>query len=96
MEFLNIGSVFITVNLLQNIRQKIQPHNLLYMKERTRRKFDKAFKLMLVELHKTGKSFGEIARDLDFATDMFRRWCRSYAATGEGSFAGNGISVFTP
>jgi transposase len=43
------------------------------MKERTRRKFDKAFKLMVVELHKRGKSTGEIAHDLDIATDLIRR-----------------------
>jgi transposase len=66
------------------------------MKERTRTKFDKAFKLMAVELHKRGKSIGEIALYLYIATDLVRRLCRVYAATGEGSFAGNGIPVFTP
>ena len=51
---------------------------------------------MVIELHKRGKSIGEIAPDLDIATELVRRWCREYAATGEGIFVGNGISVFTP
>ena len=51
---------------------------------------------MVVELHKRGKSTGEIAPDLNIATDPLWRWCRVYEANGEGSFAGNGIPVFTP
>jgi transposase len=50
---------------------------------------------MVVELHKTGKSSGEIARDLDIATDLVRRWCRECAATGDGSLEENGTHVFT-
>ena len=51
---------------------------------------------MVIELHKRGKSIGDIAPDLDIATELVWRWCRVYAATGEGSFAGNRIPVFTP
>jgi transposase-like protein len=51
---------------------------------------------MVIELHKRGKSIGEIAPDLDIATELVRRWCRVYAATGEGCFVGNVIPVFTP
>lgn len=43
---------------------KLSVLNLESMKEtRTRRSFDKAFKLMVVELHKTGKSFTEVWLD---------------------------------
>ncbi|WP_339704497.1 hypothetical protein [Algoriphagus aquimarinus] len=33
------------------------------MKDRSRRSFDKVFKLMVLELHKSGKSSNEIGRD---------------------------------
>ena len=51
---------------------------------------------MVVELHERGKSSTEIARDLDIATDLVKRWYREYATSGEGSFTGNGNPVFTP
>lgn len=66
------------------------------MKKRERRSFDKAFKLMVVELHKSGKSSNEISRDLDISTDMVRRWIREYTTTGDSSFTGNGRPVITP
>lgn len=66
------------------------------MNNRSRRAFDKAFKLMVVELHKSGKSSREIGRDLGIPSDMVRRWSREHAASGEGSFSGNGKPVLTP
>ena len=41
---------------------------------------------MIVELHKTGKSSGEIARYFDIATELVWRLCREYAVSGEGFF----------
>jgi transposase len=66
------------------------------MKNRERRSFDKAFKLMVVELHKNGKSSREISRDFDIPSDMVRRWSREYSASGDSSFVGNGKPVVTP
>jgi transposase len=66
------------------------------MNDKSRRTFDKAFKLMVVELHRSGKSSREIGRDLGISSEMVRRWSREYSATGEGSFAGNGKPVLTP
>src|SRR5690606_29146216 len=67
------------------------------MKEiRTRRSFDKAFKLMVVELHKTGKSFTEVGRELGISGDLVRRWVREFETTGDHSFTGNGKPVLTP
>lgn len=66
------------------------------MKNRERRSFDKAFKLMVVELHKNGKSSREISRDLDIPADMVRRWSREYSAWGDSSFTGNGKPVLSP
>lgn len=63
--------------------------------KRERRSFDKAFKLMVVELHKNGKSSREISRDLDIPSEMVRRWSREYGAAGDASFTGNGKPVLT-
>ena len=61
------------MDIPQNIGQLVKLLNLGSLKERTRRKFDKAFKLMVVKLHKRDKSSDEIARGLDMATDLVRR-----------------------
>lgn len=66
------------------------------MKDRTRRSFDKEFKKMVVELHKSGKSSYEIARELDIPGDMVRRWSREYESNGDQSFAGNGKPILSP
>jgi transposase-like protein len=58
------------------------------MNDRSRRTFDKAFKVMVVELHKNGKSSREISRDLDIPSEMGRRWSCEYSADGDSSFTG--------
>jgi len=63
------------------------------MKKRERRSFDKAFKLMVVELHNSGKSFRAIGRELDLPADMVSRRSRELTANGKFSFAGNGITI---
>lgn len=60
------------------------------MEKKERRSFDKAFKLMVVELHKSGKSSRDISRDLDIPSEMVRRWSREFSALGDSSFSGNG------
>jgi|TARA_R110002126_G_scaffold22073_1_gene79131 transposase len=65
------------------------------MNDRSRRIFDKAFKVMVVELHKNGKSSREISRDLDIPSKMVRRWSTQYSAVGDSSFTGNGKPVVT-
>jgi transposase len=66
------------------------------MKDRTRRRFDKQFKKMAVELHKSGKSSNEIGRELGIPGDMVRRWSREFESHGDQSFAGNGKAILTP
>jgi transposase len=66
------------------------------MNDRSRRTFDKAFKVMVVELHKNGKSSREISHDLDIPSEMVRRWSREYSAVVDSSFTGNGKPVVTP
>jgi|TARA_R110002126_G_C10374997_1_gene493737 transposase len=65
------------------------------MNKRERRSFDKAFKLMVVELHKSGKSSRDISRDLDIPSEMVRRWSREFSSTGDTSFAGNGKRILS-
>lgn len=50
---------------------------------------------MIVELHQSGKSSREIARDFDLPSDMVRRWSREHLSRGSGSFSGNGTPTFT-
>jgi len=65
------------------------------MNKRERRSFDKAFKLMVVELHKSGKSSREISRDLDIPSEMVRRWSREFSSLEDSSFAGNGKRILS-
>jgi len=78
------------------IGQSVKPLNLESMKRGTRRSYDKEFKKMVVELHKSGKSSYEIARELDIPGDMVRRWSREYKSNGDRSFAGNGKPILSP
>lgn len=66
------------------------------MEERTRRSFDKEFKRMVVELHKSGKSSIELGRELDLPADIIRRWSREYNVNGNNSFSGNGKQILSP
>jgi transposase len=65
------------------------------MEKRERRSFDKAFKLMVAELHQSGKPSTEIGRELDIPADLVRRWSREYKSNSTGSFSGNGKPVLT-
>ncbi|MFC5536926.1 transposase [Rhodocytophaga aerolata] len=55
-----------------------------------RRKFDKAFKLMTVELCLSGKSTSEVAVELGLRPQLVSRWKREYEQRKEGSFSGHG------
>lgn len=57
---------------------------------KTRRRYDKEFKLMAVELCKTGKSARQVALELGIRSELVSRWKREYEKNHEGSFSGNG------
>jgi transposase len=63
--------------------------------QRERRKFDKEFKVMAVELCHTGKSTKEVAEDLGIRAELIRRWKREYEYYREGSFSGHGNANMT-
>lgn len=55
-----------------------------------RRKYERSFKLMAVELVNSGKSKREVSTDLGIRQELLGRWCREFAANSTGSFSGNG------
>ena len=64
------------------------------MKER--RKYDKEFKLMAVEMMNSGRTSIEVGIELGISSDLVRRWRREYERFNEGSFSGNGVPKMTP
>ena len=61
-----------------------------------KRHFDRAFKVMAVELCLSGKPTSQVAEDLDIRADLLSRWKREYKQKREGSFTGHGKSSLTP
>jgi transposase InsO family protein len=55
-----------------------------------RRKFDKEFKVMTVELCLSGKSITEVAAELGLRPELVSRWKREYEQKKGGSFSGHG------
>jgi transposase len=66
------------------------------MSKRERKSYDKAFKLMAVELYRSGKPASTIAKDLGIGVDLVRRWAREHDDAGSRSFPGNGKQDLTP
>ena len=58
--------------------------------KKTRRNYDKEFKLMAVNLCDTGKTAKEVANELGIRADLISRWRREYDQHKEGSFSGHG------
>lgn len=63
--------------------------------KRERRKFDKEFKLMALNLCHTGKPTKEVAEDLGIRAELVRRWKREHEQYQEGSFSGHGNANMT-
>ena len=63
--------------------------------KKTRRHYDKEFKLMAVELCHSGKRSKEVAGELGIREDLVNRWKREYGQYREGSFSGHGVANMT-
>ena len=63
--------------------------------KKSRRKYDKEFKLMAVNLCDTGKTAKEVANELGIRSDLISRWRREYDQYKEGSFSGHGNENMT-
>ncbi|AHM62637.1 Transposase IS3 family protein [Flammeovirgaceae bacterium 311] len=61
-----------------------------------RRKFDKEFKLMTVELSQNRENFSELAAELGIRPELISRWRKEFLDKGEGSFSGHGKPKHTP
>ena len=61
-----------------------------------RRKFDKEFKLMTVELSKTRENLNELAKELGIRVELIYRWRTEFLDKGAGSFPGHGKPKHTP
>jgi len=62
---------------------------------KTRKSYDKEFKIMAVNLCFTGKSASEVARELGVKSDLVSRWKREHSKYKEGSFSGHGKENMT-
>ncbi len=51
-----------------------------------RRRFDKEFKLMAVELSKTRQNLNELTKELGIRVELIYRWRTEFLDKGEGSF----------
>lgn len=60
-----------------------------------RRQFDKEFKMMAVELCRSGKSTSTVAEELGLRPELVNRWKREYEESKAGSFSGNGKQIQT-
>jgi len=65
------------------------------MSKKERRSYDKSFKLMAVELHRSGKPAVTVAKELGIDVGMIRRWTREYSKYDTRSFPGNGKQDLT-
>lgn len=61
-----------------------------------RRKFDKEFKLMTVELSKNRENLNELAQELGIRVELIYRWRTEFLDKGAGSFPGHGKPKHTP
>ena len=67
--------------------------NLTDMK--TRRKFDREFKQMVIELSNNRKEYTALASELDIRADLIYRWRREALANLSASFPGQGNKTMT-
>lgn len=65
------------------------------MKGKVRRKYDKEFKLMVVNLCLSERGASEIASEMDLEKSVVQRWIRGYSTYSGNSFKGNGNAVMT-
>jgi transposase len=60
-----------------------------------RRKYDREFKQMVVELSYQRESIAELAQEMDIRKDLIYRWRREVGAHQEASFPGQGNMILT-
>lgn len=64
--------------------------------KKERKQYDRAFKVMAVELCLSGKQASKVAEELGIRADLLSRWKREYEQKNEGSFSGHGKPALSP
>lgn len=62
---------------------------------KSRRKFDRSFKLKAVELSYQRENLKELAAELGIRPELLYRWRREFASLQQSSFPGNGKTVLS-
>jgi len=62
---------------------------------KTRKKYEKSFKLAVVQRNLDGTSVRVLADELDISEGIITRWRREFLSTGTKSFPGNGVEQLT-
>jgi transposase len=62
---------------------------------KSRKRYDKEFKLMVVELSKSREDLTKLAQELEIRAELIYRWRRELLENPEGVFPGNGRPVQT-
>ena len=68
---------------------------LKLMDMKKRRKFDREFKQMVIELSNNREDLTVLAAELDIRTDLIYRWRREVTVHQEASFPGLGNKILT-
>jgi len=63
---------------------------------KTRKQYDREFKIMAVELSQTRENMADLAQELEVRPELLYRWRRELTASGQTSFPGNGKIIRTP
>ena len=64
--------------------------------KKMRKKYDKDFKLMMMELLESGQKASKLSEEYDVNVQMIYRWKREYKNTNRPAFTGNGNIALTP
>ena len=63
--------------------------------EKSRRKFDRSFKLKAVELSYQRDNFKDLAKELGIRVELLYRWRREFSSRKGASFPGNGKAALS-
>ena len=61
-----------------------------------RKRYDKDFKLMMMELLESGQKASKLSEEYDVNIQMIYRWKREYKNSNRPAFTGNGNIALTP
>lgn len=58
--------------------------------KKTRKKYEKDYKVMIVDIIKSGKSIKSVSAEYGLRSELISRWVREHDLKGTSSFTGNG------